>query len=231
MIDGKRVLALITARGGSKGLARKNIAPLGGRPMIAWTIAAARESRSVDRTILSSDDDEIIAVARAWGCAVPFVRPADLARDDTPSEPVVLHALDTLPESFDIVVLLQPTSPLRSADDIDQCLARLCEADAPCCVTVTQPAKSPYWMYTMEGCGRLAPLLADSAVTTRRQGLPSVYVLNGAMYAALVPWFRERRTFLAEETVGHVMPPERSVDVDTELDLALAKSILSETLG
>ena len=134
MIDGRSVLAIIPARGGSKGVPRKNIRPLGGKPLIAWTIEAAHRSAWIDRLILSSEDQEIIDTACAWGCDVPFVRPAELARDCTPGIDPVLHALKQLP-SFDLVVLLQPTSPLRSAADIDRCIERCQRGGAPAAVT------------------------------------------------------------------------------------------------
>src|SRR5262245_25182815 len=127
MIDAKRVLGLITARGGSKGVPRKNVRPLGGKPLLAWTIEAARNAPVIDRLILSSDDAEIIEVARAWGCEVPFVRPPELATDTADSVEVVRHALSTLGEDYDYVVLLQPTSPLRTGEDIENCV-RLCDA-------------------------------------------------------------------------------------------------------
>lgn len=117
-IDKSKVLALITARGGSKGLPRKNVLQVAGRPLIAWTIEAALKSNIVDRVVLSSDDNEIIETAKSWGCSVPFRRPAHLANDTASSMQVVLHALEQLP-GFDYVILLQPTSPLRTASDID----------------------------------------------------------------------------------------------------------------
>src|SRR4051794_29098155 len=115
MIASRKVLGLITARGGSKGLPRKNILLLAGKPLIAWSIAAGKASRFIDRVVLSSEDAEIIEVAKAHGCDVPFVRPSELSRDETPSLDPVLHALDQLPD-FDWLVLLQPTSPLRTAE-------------------------------------------------------------------------------------------------------------------
>ena len=157
MIHGKKVLALIPARGGSKGLPRKNVLLLGGRPLLAWSILAARGSAHVDRIVVSSEDREIIETAREWGAEVPFVRPAELARDETSGMDVVLHALDQAGQGFDYVVLVQPTSPLRTPQDIDACLERCLETGAPACVSVCEPAKSPHWMYTLRirtaGCG------------------------------------------------------------------------------
>lgn len=222
-----RTLALIPARGGSKGLPGKNILPVGGRPLIDWTIAAARGSRSVDRVVLSSDDDAIIATARGCGCDVPFRRPAELATDTVPMIDVVLHALDALPE-YQRVVLLQPTSPLRTSADIDAACAALDRGDAPACVSVSPVEQSPYWMYRLTSEGRMQPLVDTGSQTTRRQDLPEVFALNGAVYVARVDWLRQQRTFVTQETVAHVMPVERSIDIDTAADLEAFKRLLAE---
>lgn len=161
MIEGKRVLGLITARGGSKGVPGKNIRPVGGRPLIAWTIQAGLASRYLDKLILSSDDESIMAVARDCGCEVPFKREARLAADDTPSVDVVLDAVERCP-GYDMVVLLQPTSPLRTTEDIDAAIGRCVALEAPACVSVCEAEQSPYWMYTLQAGNRLSPLLPPS---------------------------------------------------------------------
>lgn len=230
MLDGKTVLAVICARGGSKGLPRKNLRLLGGKPLIAWSIEAGRRSRHIDRLILSSEDEEIMATARAWGCEVPFRRPAALAGDESWIGDVLIHALDALDAPFDYLVLLQPTSPLRSAEDIDACL-RIChETGAPACASVTEPAKSPYFCYAMEPGGRLVPLFAAHHLAHRRQDVPPAWVLNGAVFVSTVAAFRATRDFFKSEVAGHVMPPERSIDIDSESDLRQAERILAETL-
>lgn len=213
MIRGLRVLALITARGGSKGLPGKNVRPVRGRPLIDFTIAAAREATCVDLVVLSTDDDEIARVALACGCEVPFRRPAALASDEAKSMDVVMHALDQLPP-HDVVVLLQPTSPAREAADIDACVQRLVDAQAPACVSVCPAQESPYWMFRLGEHARLTPLF-DTPAATRRQDLPPVFVLNGAVYAARTDALRRMGSFLGPETVAHVMPRERSIDIDT----------------
>ena len=225
MYGNKRILGLIPARGGSKGLPGKNIRPLAGKPLLAWTIEAAQQSEFVDRVVLSSDDEAILDCGRRWGADVPFVRPAPLAADDTPGMAVVRHALEQLP-GYDHVVLLQPTSPLRSGKDVDGAIQRLFSANAPACVSVTPAEKSPYWMYFLSGDYRLQPVLplADRAVN--RQSLPDVYVLNGAVYVAEIGWLQQSGSFLSEQTVAYLMPVERSVDIDSERDFALAEAWL-----
>lgn len=222
MIAGKKVLAVIPARGGSKRVPRKNVRDVGGKPLIAWTIEVAHQSQYIDRCVLSSDDDEIMAVAKTYGCDVPFRRPDALAQDETPGVQPIVHALEALP-GYDYVVLLQPTSPLRSVADVDGAI-RLCHAKrAPACVSVTESAKSPYWMYTMDSAQQLLPLLSPPAVPDNRP----IVVLNGAVYVSDCTWLLRQRTFVTAETIAYPMPPARSVDVDTELDLAMAEFMLS----
>ncbi|MFD2170090.1 cytidylyltransferase domain-containing protein [Tumebacillus lipolyticus] len=224
MIGARRVLAVIPARGGSKGVPRKNIRDLAGKPLLAWSIEAAKRSDHIDRVIVSSEDGEILDVAKAWGADVPFVRPELLARDETPGIDPILHALEQLPD-YEYVVLLQPTSPLRTAEDIDRCIEQMLRAKAPCCVTVTEPAKSPYWMYTLGADNRIEPLIQAEQVA-RRQDLPPAYALNGAVYVAETEWLKRSKSFLAAGVVAHIMPGERSLDIDTELDLYLAEAML-----
>lgn len=226
MVNDRKVLAVIPARGGSKGVPRKNIRPLGGKPLLCWTIEAARASRYIDRLILSSDDREIIEIARQAGCEVPFVRPAELSRDDTPGVEPVLHALKMLP-GYDYVVLLQPTSPFRSSEDIDRCIEACIKSGAPSCVSVTAPDKSPFWMYTLDRQSRLSPMLPAPEGFSRRQDLPQVYALNGAVYVAQTSRLFENPVFVTAETLGYIMSKENSVDIDTEEDLAFCEFKLS----
>lgn len=227
MIGTRRVLALIPARGGSKGLPGKNILSVAGRPLLAWSVDAARASRCVDRVVLSSDDNAIMAAARACGCDVPFVRPAALASDTATTIDVVMHALDALP-GYELIVLLQPTSPQRTANDIDSACERLAASGAPACVSVCLVDQSPYWMYRLgEGQG-LVPVIEPPPGVTRRQDLPPVYALNGAVYVADAAWLRQTRAFVTRETVAHVMPAERSIDIDTIADFEAFKKSITE---
>ena len=229
MIGTRKVLALIPARGGSKTLPKKNMLPLGGRPLLAWTVDAGRGARSVDRLVLSSDDEAIMAAARACGCEVPFRRPAALATDTSTSIEVVMHALDALP-GYDVIVLLQPTSPLRSAADVDAACEQLARTGAPACVSVAPVVQSPYWMYCLAD-DRLVPVVATPSPATRRQDLPPVYALNGAIYVADVAWLRRTRSFVGPETVAYVMPAERSFDIDTSADLEAVRRSIAGAQG
>lgn len=225
MINNLKVIAIIPARGGSKGVPRKNIRLMAGKPLIAWTIEEGKKSKFIDRLILSSDDLEIIRIAKEYGCDVPFVRPAELAQDDTPGIAPVLHALDLLP-GYDIVVLLQPTSPLRTVQDIDQCITLLVNKRSPASVSVCEPGHHPFWMFTLDDQGRMEPFYKDGQIPVKRQDLPAMFTLNGAVYVARVEWLKNTKTFISPETIAYVMPRERSVDIDTELDFVVCEQIM-----
>jgi CMP-N-acetylneuraminic acid synthetase len=211
-----KLLALIPARGGSKGVPRKNIRKLRGKPLLAWTIEAAHASPSIDRIVVSTEDEEIAEVAGAYGADVPFLRPQTLAQDDTPGMDPVLHALGELPE-YDWILLLQPTSPLRTAADIEG-IVKFCHAHgAPSVVSICEVNKHPYWMYYCDAGHQLQPLI-DKPLIPRRQDLPPVYVLNGALYLARRDWLIAEKNFIGEGAIGYQMPMERSADIDTIAD-------------
>jgi CMP-N,N'-diacetyllegionaminic acid synthase len=220
VIGQRRVLAVIPARGGSKGLPGKNILQAGGKPLLAYSVEAGHLSKYIDRVIVSSDDDAIMNAARACGGDVPFRRPVALANDSATTVDVILHALNELP-GFDVVIVLQPTSPLRTSEDIDEACRIFERSDAPSCISVSLVEQSPYWMYTLGDNDRLRPLIAEGTQATRRQDLPAVYTANGAVYIADTGWLRERRTFVGDGTVAYLMPQSRSVDIDTAEDFVL----------
>jgi CMP-N,N'-diacetyllegionaminic acid synthase len=227
LINGQSVLAVIPARGGSKGLPGKNILKLKDKPLLAWTIEAAKESKYLDHVIVSTDNDDISKAAKDYGCDVPFLRPHELATDEASIYDVLVHALDQLKDSYDVLVLLQPTSPLRTFKDIDACLQILSDSNAPSCVSVCETSKSPNWMYWLDKENHLTPILQGGDTTSRRQDLAPAYVVNGAVYAANVSWFKEHMTFTDKKTQAYAMPRERSVDIDSEWDMAITQAALS----
>lgn len=231
MINGKSVLAIIPARGGSKGLSGKNILELGGKPLVAWTIEVGKQSQYIDRLILSSEDAEIIRVAEDWGCEVPFVRPAKLAQDETPGIAPVLHALETLNEKYDYVILLQPTSPFRTAMDIDGCLELCCVNDSPSCVSVAETSENPYWMFSMAQDKKIEPLIRIKDEVHQRQLLPESFILNGAIYISKTEYIAMEKSFVTKDTLAFIMDRDHSVDIDSEKDLLYAKFLLNETLN
>jgi CMP-N-acetylneuraminic acid synthetase len=222
------VLALIPARGGSKSVPIKNIAAVAGAPLIAYTIAAAKAARMIDRVVVSTDSEQIAAVSRALGAEVPFLRPAELAADDTPGMAPVIHAIESLDERFDWVCLLQPTSPLRTAADIEAAWNIAIEKDALAVVSVTPAQPHPYWARGMGPAGRLTDFIKQGSPISRRQDLPPAFFLNGAIYLARRDFLLEKQTWYSDRTYGYVMPPQRSLDIDSPWDLYLAGLILKD---
>ena len=210
------LLALIPARGGSKGIPRKNIHSFCGKPLLQWSIDAALEAACVDQVVVSTDDPEIAEVAKAGGAEVPFRRPAELSTDTAPGIAPVMHALEQLPQ-VNVVLLLQPTSPLRTPADIEAIVALRQQAGRESAVSLTPSAKHPAWMYSLSDDQRLEPLLQLDGVHCRQQ-LPPAYVLNGALYFASRAFLLREHAFISPDTVGYVMPAERSVDIDSALD-------------
>ena len=223
------LLALIPARGGSKGFPRKNIHPFCGKPLLQWSIDAAIAADCVNKVVVSTDDYEIAKIARAGGAEVPFLRPAEMATDRAPGIAPVLHALEQLPE-VDDVVLLQPTSPLRTSEDIQRIVAKRRRSGRESAVSLTLSHNHPAWMYGLSQEMRLEPLLKIEEANCRQQ-LPPAYVLNGALYLASRSFLQSEKKLVTEETLGYVMPQERSVDIDTQLDLQWAEFLLQQQLA
>ena len=224
------LLAIVAARGGSKAIPRKNIKPLKCKPLIAWSIDSAKQATCIDHLIVSTEDEEIASVARGFGADVPFMRPAELAADDTPGIDPVLHAISHLPD-YDWVLLLQPTSPLRSAEDIDGIWKFCQERCVPSAVSICEVGEHPYLMYQRRADKSLDPFITGRPKVIRRQDLPPVYALNGALYLAKVDWLLERRDFIGPETLGYIMPPERSVDLDTPQDWRWVEFLIEQKNG
>lgn len=224
------MLAIVPARGGSRGVPGKNLARVGGRSLVEWAVRAALESRHAPRVIVSTDDPATAAEGRRVGAEVPFMRPSELAGDDTPGIAPVLHAVRWLQEGEayrpEWVVLLQPTSPLRRAEDVDGALDLAMSRGADAVVSVAEAASHPYWTQALDDDGRLRPFVVPDPPVSRRQDLPPAYALNGAVYVIRREVLLARETLVPPGTRGHVMPAERSLDVDTAWELHLANLIL-----
>jgi CMP-N-acetylneuraminic acid synthetase len=236
-----KLLGVITARGGSKGIPGKNLKSLAGKPLIAYTIEAARASNAFDRLLLSTDDPAIADFARICGCDVPFIRPAQLARDETPHLPVLQHAVQWVAEHEgyrpDAVMILQPTSPLRTAEHIRQAAMLLTTSDADSVLSVSEvPAHmNPMRMLRVDASGRATLLLTGEPVRrriNRRQDMPPAWVMNGAIYA-----FRTRVLFAAEPslygetTVAMPMSGLSGLSIDTPSDWEEAEKALEYAHG
>jgi CMP-N,N'-diacetyllegionaminic acid synthase len=225
------VLGVVTARGGSKGLPGKNIRPLGGKPLIAYTLEAALGSAVLTRVMVSTDDEVIAATARELGGAVPFLRPAELATDDASQVDVVRHAVlwaeADAGARYAAVVLLQPTTPFRQAADIDGAVRKLLESGADSVISVSEPLlDNPFYAYTLEG-DRPVRLMGAGAGTEQRQGLPPTYVRNGAIYAVRREVIVAGGDLYGSDVRAFVMPAERSVNIDTELHMEFAEFLLA----
>ena len=226
----RELLALVTARGGSKGVPHKNMKLLQGKPLIAWSIEAAKESPSVGRIVTSTDDEEIAEVARGWGSEVPFRRPPELARDVSPHIQVVVHALEWLEryEGYrpEYVLLLQPTSPLRTTEDIEAAVAIAEARNADAVVGVEESPHHPFLVKRLAEDGTLADFVTTDMAYLRRQDLPMAYVVNGAIYLNRREPLLSEETFLPRQTYPYVMPQERSMDIDTPWDWFLVELVL-----
>ncbi|MDF2153917.1 acylneuraminate cytidylyltransferase family protein [Vibrio sp. CAU 1672] len=223
MIDGKKVLALIPARGGSKRLPRKNVLPLHGKPLIGWSIDAASNSRYVDQVLVSTDDQEIADVAVGLGAEVPELRPAHLASDTAKTEDVLVYSLETLASDADILVLLQPTSPLRTAQHIDEALELFIEKQADSVVSVTPCEHSPLWANTLPSDASMGSFLKPEALN-RSQDLGEFYRLNGAVYVFDAQILKtQKQICYSNQTFAYLMENRYSFDIDTQLDFELAE--------
>jgi CMP-N,N'-diacetyllegionaminic acid synthase len=224
------VFGLIPARGGSKGIPDKNIAPCADRPLIAWTCEAASGSALLARTIVSTDSDRIARVAGEWGVAAPFLRPAELAQDTTPSIDVLLHALSWLearPEEVRALVLLQPTSPLRTSAHIDAAVQLFLDSGADSVVSVMRaPHRFHPSSVLRDVDGWLAPYEGTSHTVRRRQDAPPVFARNGPAILVVSPALLRAGRLYGDRTRGFVMSAEDSVDVDELSDLRYAEFLL-----
>ena len=222
------VLGLIPARGGSKSVPRKNLKDLCGKPLIAWTIEAALESSLLDSVVVSTDDEEIADIAKKYGAKVPFMRPSELAKDLTPGFAPVLHAIEQLP-NFDSILLLQPTSPLRTTADIDGIINFTIAENVESVVSVCESPVHPFWIYKSEN-KLIKPFFKHKFIACR-QDLPQALSLNGALYMAKTTWLLENKSFVGTDTHFFTMPKSRSYDIDDTDDWEVAECILSRKLN
>ncbi|MEX0686772.1 MAG: acylneuraminate cytidylyltransferase family protein [Balneolales bacterium] len=223
------IIGIIPARGGSKGIPRKNIVDLGGYPLIAWSIIRAKKSKFIDRVILSSDDDEIIKIAKQFGCEVPFTRPEQFASDESSSIEVVLHALERLNfiSTNQYFVLLQPTSPFRTTETIDRAIEFSIDFKYPYVISVSELDKSPYHIFIEKENNLLEPVYNMDTRYTRRQDLPTTVVSNGALYISKASYFKKIKSFKPETIRYYKMEKKESIDIDTLQDLECAREIVN----
>lgn len=225
----KRNLAIIPARSGSKGLADKNIKLVNGKPLLAYTIEAAMKSKLFNEIFVSTDSEKYAKIALEWGANVPFLRSDELATDTASSLDVVKDALKRykgMGEEFDTVAILQPTSPLRSAEDIIAGYNKMIEKDANSIIAVCEVDHSPLWSNTLPEDTSLTNFLKQEVINLNRQSLPTYYRINGALYLIKSDFLMMTDNIYSEKSYALVMPKERSVDIDNELDLKIAEIII-----
>jgi CMP-N,N'-diacetyllegionaminic acid synthase len=233
MKSSPKILGVITARGGSKGIPGKNIKLLGGKPLIAYTIETAKKSKLLTHLIVSTDDEKIAQVCRDFGAEVPFIRPAELAADKAPHLPVMQHAVQFMEKregvTFDYVVILQPTSPFRTVEDLDGTLQKLIDTGADSAVSISEmPSQGhPIKAKKLEG-DRLLAYCIPEVEGTRRQDLPTAYRRNGIVYSMRRDTLMKDNRLYGENVVGYVTAKERAVDIDVPLDWIVAEYVLEE---
>jgi len=227
MYKDKKILAIITARGGSKGIPRKNIKDLAGKPLIAYTIEEANKSKYLTRTILSTDDQEIADISKKYGCDVPFMRPDEYAQDESTSMEVVQHALKWLKENnkeeYNYLMILQPTSPLRIAEDIDACIEKIVDTDADSVMSMMELVDFSLKKLKRIENDKIVSFLEDEGTSSsRRQDLDKVYKRNCAIYLTKIELIMKGDLF-GEVSRPVIMPEERSVDINEPIDFELAE--------
>lgn len=234
-VEMTRVLGIVTARGGSKGIPRKNIAPLLGRPLVAYTAETALAAKRLTRTVLSTEDDEIAGVGRELGLEVPFMRPAELARDETPTVPVLQHVTKKLEEDgeiFDAILTLQPTSPLRLPSDIDGAIELLERTGADSVVSFTSAREyDPARIKIVTAEGRvIEPHFSEAYEGQRRQDRPHYFRRDGSIYLTRRDVLMEQNSIKGSDCRAWIVPEERACDIDTPFGLFIAEQMLNYRL-
>ena len=235
MYNNKKILAIIPARGGSKGLPSKNIKPLCGKPLIGWSIEQAQASEYIDEIFVSTDSREIATVAERFGIKVPFLRPSELATDTSPSSAFVLHTIDyyrNKGQEFDYILLLEPTSPLRDVDDINIAIEQLLNHNtAKSIVGVSKvEATHPAFLVNISKEGLLKPYLEEMKVL-RRQELNDLYFFEGSLYLSEIDYFMKTESFYHNLTLPYVVPKYKSYEVDDIVDFYIIEKLLELKLN
>jgi len=234
MYKGKKILAIIPARGGSKGLPGKNIKELCGKPLIAWSIEHAQKSKYVDELFISTDSKEIADVAEHFGAPCPELRPAELARDTAPSSEFIVYTLEKMKKegkSFDYFILLEPTSPLRDVEDVDKSIEML--VDNPVAESVMGVVRAedsnPAFMVKIGEGGLMIPFMGK-AETLRRQDIPDAYYFEGTVYLSKCDAYMEKKAFYHDKTLPYVVPKWKSFEIDDIIDFTIIEAIMKMKL-
>lgn len=235
MYRDKKVLCIIPARAGSKGLTGKNIKELLGKPLIAYSIKQAKQSKYIDRVIVSTESPEVAENSRQYGAEVPFLRPQELAADNSSIFDVLIHAIEWVERNenyvFDILVLLHANTPLRTIEDIDNCIQLLVEESADSVFSVTEAHRNPYFNMVELQEGTKVRLVKEGNNYINRQDAPVVYDMNSSIYVWWKDILRQKKSPFLEKSRIYVMPKERSIDIDDALDFKIAEMLMKEDLS
>jgi CMP-N,N'-diacetyllegionaminic acid synthase len=226
VINRRKILAIIPARGGSKRLPEKNILPLVGKPLIVWTIEAAKKSKYIDCILVSSDDENILNISKEYGVETQK-RPEELASDNATSFEAVKHVIESIQEKYEITILLQPTSPLRNEIHIDEGIDRFEAKCAEAVISVSEMDHSPLWANTLSEDGNMSNFIKPEFTNMRSQDLPVYYRINGAIYICDTKKLLTQEKFILDDNIfAYQMPQESSVDIDTGVDFLFAETLL-----
>jgi N-acylneuraminate cytidylyltransferase/CMP-N,N'-diacetyllegionaminic acid synthase len=229
ILKNRKIIGIIPARAGSKGLPKKNIILLKGKPLIAWTIKCALKSKYIDKVIVSTDDPKISEISKKYGAKVPFSRPPHLATDTASSISVVIHALQKLSEAgenYDYVVLLEPTSPLREPKDIDECVEKLHRTGGSVVTVCISEASHPNFLFRKKPDQRLQRFTPKPAISYRRQDQATLLFPEGTVYCSEVKILKEKKSFYHKNTFGHEVPFWKSFEIDNEDDLKIVAALI-----
>ncbi|MEK3854451.1 acylneuraminate cytidylyltransferase family protein [Cytobacillus sp. FSL H8-0458] len=230
-----KILAVICARGGSKGVPNKNIRLLNGKPLIAYTIELAKEYKKFHRIIVSTDSEEISKVAEQYGAEVPFLRPNELSLDHSPKIPVLQHAVKFLQEQenekYDLIVDLDPTSPLRTIQDIDNCINKMIKYRPNVVFSVTKAHKNPYFNMVEEKDGKVYLSKQLKHPVSRRQDAPAVFELNASVYVYQPDFLLKTNSIFTDNSMAVEMPEERSIDIDRPIDFEFIEFLMNKREG
>lgn len=234
MINNKRVLVYIPARSGSKSIIDKNIVDVCGKPLIAYTIEAAKQSRYVDKVIVSTDSPRYAEIVKKYGAEAPFLRPKELAADTSVEMDSCQHMMQWVEqnwnEKYDIVIKLEPTSVLRIGEDVDKAVEKLVEKNADTVVTVTEAFTHPFWMNVLPDDHSMKNFIAPDVAKKNRQQLPKYYQLDGLVYVARWDFMKKNKTWFAENAYATITPNNRAVDVDGPTQLEVVRTLVKQRL-
>ena len=228
MLRHYNIVGIIPARGGSRGIPRKNIIKLKNKPLIYYSISEAKKSKFLSKIVVSTEDQEIANVAKKYNAFI-IKRPKNLATDSSQIIDVLRHAITVLEKldnmKIEFVLLLQPTSPLRTSKDIDRAITKFLNSKCDSLISVTESNHSPYFMYKLKN-NFLKPLLKRPTTSTRRQDMPKTYQINGAIYVTKRDTIMKKKNLFGKKILAYVMSPEKSVDIDSPIDLIMAENLL-----